>query len=548
MRTKVWILGWLLVAGLSGCPEDKFPCNDIPCDPDCWYELSGDGESCECVCDGDDDDDGDPCSLTGLPQAVDGAAWANPAVYPSIPLRVEVNGDVTGVSASLDTGSSGPGEELAPGEWVLTLLIDGLEETVHPVVISADCGDGSVQTTILDLGVGTQGVQLTDFDEAGLTTTPRIHRVGDALYLTWVATYSEQREAWMQRVDGAGRLQGDRIQLTEAGEADTLYAFTAFGTTSVAVLYQEPGAPYVNKLRILDLEGVELLAPLDLTPEAGAGQPRGDVTFDGEAFVAAYRVYLDTGVEEVRWLRIPEDTLLPIGPVVASSSGDGDPIAGFDPFVFVNVEAVGEVSVVSFVRYRWDDWLEMDLPKTQVATLDADGILVDEQYAGPEAEWTWAWEARLGSLGDDLLLIWSLSDLMDPDPNSPTLFRGETIGSDGILAQGTYQVMLDDAPFDRMDPFVMEYPDHTGVLLWADLRSYEETPESGRIELWVAAVDAELAVGDGVVIDHAVFIAGSSELNGAAAGTNVVMTWEDERHGNGLLDMRSEMVVETAWF
>jgi hypothetical protein len=55
-------------------------------------------------------------------------------------------------------------------------------------------------------------------------------------------------------------------------------------------------------------------------------------------------------------------------------------------------------------------------------------------------------------------------------------------------------------------------------------------------------------VGDGVVIDHAVFIAGSSELNGAAAGTNVVMTWEDERHGNGLLDMRSEMVVETAWF
>ena len=548
MRTKSWIVVWLFLAGLSGCPEDEFPCNEIPCDSDCWYELSGDGESCECVCGDDDDDDtGDPCELTGLPQAVDGAAWANPSAYPSIPLHVEVEGDVTGVAASAGVAGA-DGEDDGDGGWVVSLPIDELDEAIHEVEVAVACGDGSVDIGILELGVGSAGVQLTDYDEVGLTTTPRIHRVGDALYLTWVATYAEEREAWMQRVDGAGRPLGDPIQLTEGGGVDTLYAFTAFGESSVAVLYQEPGAPYVNKLRILDLEGGERMAPLDLTPEAGAGQPRGDLTFDGEAFVAAYRVYLDTGVEEVRWLRIPEDTLLPIGPVVAASSGDADPIAGFDPFVFVNVEAVGEVSVVSFVRYRWDDWMEMGLPKTQVATLAADGTLLDEQYAGPEAEWTWAWEARLGSLGDELLLIWSLSDLTDPDPNSPTLFRGETIGSDGILAQGTYEVMLDDAPFDRMDPFVLGHPDHTAVLLWTDLRSYEETPESGRIELWVAAVDGELAVGDGVIFDHAVFIAGSSELNGAAAGTNVVMTWEDERHGNGLLDMRSELVVETAWF
>ncbi len=549
MRTRVWIAGAAAAIGLLGCPEDEFPCNDIPCDADCWYELSEDGESCECVCDGDDDDDtGDPCELAGLPQAVDGAAWANPAVYPTIPLRVAVEGDVTGVAASLDTGSSGPGEDLGGGEWLVSLAIDGLEETLHPVVIAADCGDGSVETTTLDLGVGSAGVQLTDFDEVGLTTTPRIHRVGDALYLTWVATYDEEREAWMQRVDGAGRPLGDPVQLTEGEGIDTLYAFTAFGQDSVGVLYQEPGAPYVNKLRILDLDGAERMAPLDLTPEAGAAQPRGDLTFDGEAFVAAYRVYLDTGVEEVRWLRIPEDTLEPTGPVVAAASGDGDPIAGFDPFVFVNVEAVGEVSVVSFVRYRWDDWLEMDLPKTQVTTLAADGTVVDEQYAGPEAEWTWAWEARLGSLGDELLLIWSLSDLMDPDPNSPTLFRGQTIAADGILPQGTYQTLLEDAPYDRMDPFVLGHLDHTAVLLWTDLRSYEETPETGRIELWVAPVDGDLTVGDGVIFDHAVFIVGSSELNGAPVGTNVVMTWEDERHGNGLMDMRSEMVIETAWF
>ena len=182
-----------------------------------------------------------------------------------------------------------------------------------------------------------------------------------------------------------------------------------------------------------------------------------------------------------------------------------------------------------------------------MTTRAADGTVLDEQYAGPEAEWTWAWEARIGEIGDELLLIWSVTDLTDPDPDSPTLFRGETIGSDGILAQGTYHLML-DAPFDRMDPYVMGHPDHTAVLLWTDLRSYEETPQTGRIELWVAPVDEELAVGDAVIFDHAVFIAGSSELNGAPAGTNVVMVWEDERDGGGLMDMRSEMVFETAWF
>ncbi len=547
MPMRMWIAGAVLGLTMAGCPSQD-PCAGIECEPPCHLEMLLDGQGCECVCPGDDDDTavGDPCSVSSLPQAVDGAAWANPGVYPKIPLRVAADGDVVEVQAHVGEAST-EGEDQGEGEWLVSLPIDDLSDEVHEVQVVAHCGDSSSDTALLDLGVGSAGVQLTDFDEVGLTTTPRVHRVGDALYLTWVATPGEHREAWMQRVDGAGRLMGDRIALTEADETDTLYAFTAFGEESVAILYQEPGYPYVIKLRILDLEGNERLAPIDLTPEEGAGQPRGDVTFDGEGFVAAYRVYLDTGTEEVRWLRIHEGTLEQTGPVVAAASGDGDPIAGFDPFVFVKVAAAADASVISFVRYRYDGFMLMDLPKTQVATLAPDGTLLDEQYAGPEAEWTWAWEARIGAIDDGLLLIWSLTDLTDPDPNSPTLFRGETLGGDGILAQGTYHLML-DAPFDRMDPFVLGHPEHTAVLLWTDLRSYEETPESGRIELWAAPVDEELAVGDAVIFDHAVFIAGSSELNGAPAGTNVIMTWEDERNGNGLMDMRSEMVLETVWF
>jgi len=61
-------------------------------------------------------------------------------------------------------------------------------------------------------------------------------------------------------------------------------------------------------------------------------------------------------------------------------------------------------------------------------------------------------------------------------------------------------------------------------------------------------MDASMATSTPpAVFGHAVFIEGTSQLNGAPLGSNVLMTWVDERHGNGLFDPKPEMVLDTAW-
>lgn len=44
------------------------------------------------------------------------------------------------------------------------------------------------------------------------------------------------------------------------------------------------------------------------------------------------------------------------------------------------------------------------------------------------------------------------------------------------------------------------------------------------------------------------FIEGTSQLDGALAGTNLMMVWLDQRRGSGIADPRPEVYVETAWF
>ena len=44
------------------------------------------------------------------------------------------------------------------------------------------------------------------------------------------------------------------------------------------------------------------------------------------------------------------------------------------------------------------------------------------------------------------------------------------------------------------------------------------------------------------------FVAGTSDLMETNAGSNVVLVWVDERHGNGIADPKPELYFETAWF
>lgn len=484
------------------------------------------------------------CAVS-LPQAVEGAFWGNPAVYPSLPIRVAVAGEATAVTVAIGS-SSVSAVDGGVGTWTAELPVDQQSLGFHQVDVAAQCADGSSDATSAELGLGTEGVQHTVYADVGPAGTPMLHRLGDQLWLTWTGTYDGDREAWMQRLDGAGRFLGDRIQLTDHVD-DTLYARTAFGADSVAVLYQRPGSPYTNHLKVVGHDGTERLAPIDLDPPSATGRPYGAMAFDGEGFVAVFRVS-DTSGSEIRWVRVAEQTLSVTGPVVVAASGDGDPVGGFEPFAVFGVAAEGDLSMVSFVRDRYNATLATDLPKAQVAVLQRDGTVVYSAYAGTENGWFFDWESRVSVVDGRFVPYWTLTDLTDPAVNPPTLLHGTRADAQGALDpnRGNGTLMI-DATYDRQEPFLTAHPSHPAMLVWTDLRSIEETPP-GQIELWVAPVDDQLAVGQETIFGHARFIAGTSGLNAALAGTNVLMTWIDERHGSGLLDPKPEVYFETAWY
>lgn len=485
-----------------------------------------------------------------LPQAIAGAMMADPTTYPTLPLHLAVAGAVDQVSVQLDDG---PALDAAAGgpTWLAQLPVAGLAEGPHTLTATATGPGGSAQATA-ELVLGTTGVQWTDIAVDGNAGTPALHRRPgeDLLWLTWAdGSEADKRRGWLEPIDGAGRSAGPRVALTPASD-DAPYARAALGQTAVAVLYQLPGGgPYFNRLRVVDLMGAELLAPVALEPPGGFGSFGGDIQYDGAGFVATFRANDGMGGGAVGWLRVDEATLELTGPVEVAASGDGAPDGGFDPFSLVTLAALDDTrSVLTFVRERHNGPLDLLLPKAQLAALDPGGTIAGPDFIASGSDFQWHWEARVRPAGDQLLLLWTTDDLNDPSPTIPTAIRGALVDPASAVGhdEGAGAVLV-QAPETRGEPFFVATDEARGILVWTDQRSYVDL-QTGKIELMATRlVDDALAVDVEDTLTHARFIAGTAHFGGAAAGTNAVVAWIDERHGGSILDPRPEVYLDTIW-
>ncbi len=491
---------------------------------------------------GTDDDDGDddaPVPALTFPQAHRGAFAASPWVYATIPVRVAVDGAVDGVVVTLD-GDEVAAVPGAAGEWVASLPIAGRADGAYPLVARAVRGGVEASATV-ELVLRASGAQITSVPTDGNAGTPRLHRVDDALYLTWTDGRDDdrRRKARVVELDGAGRFVGAPTVLVD-DVADVLYARTAIGGDAVGVLYQQAGGPYTNRFTVVGLDGVARVAPIDLDPVGAYGSYGGDVAFDGEAFVLVWRVNDGAGRSHVRWARVtPAGEVT--GPVVVAAAGDDDPHGGFEPFTVIGVEAVGDRSVVAFTRHLYDATLELTLPQCELVAVDRDGAAGPLAYA--TSGWMWHHECRVLGAAGAAVLVWGSVNLSDPSSTPPTSLRAARIGADATLdpARGAGAVLVEAADH-RTEPAMLD-----GVAAWLDERSYV-VPQDGRIELYVAPVSADLVAGAATVVPHARFIEGTSELGLASLGANRLLVWIDERHGGGVTDPRPEVWIETAWY
>ncbi len=487
-----------------------------------------------------------------LPQAARDAAWANPGVYPTLPVHVKVGGG-TPMAVRARVGDGPWVDATANGDGFLArvpiaALADGMT-TLEAEASEAGKAPAHARAT---LGLGRSGVQLTEFGRDGSAGTPALHTTDHGLFLTWAdRSDAGHKKAWIQEIDGAGRGVGGKVALVARPE-EVLTARVAFGGDEVAVLYQIPGSstPYLSYLTIVDRAGSQRLAPIALEPAGMHGSFSGGVVWDGTAFVAVWRSW-GAAPSEVRWIRVEGTSHRVTGPVVVTRAGAGtaaDPIGGFEPFSFVTVQAVGATSVVGFVRAHWSVPIDLAIPRSEVAVVAADGTVTGPAYAGLAEDYTFHTECKPFRFADGFALVWSAKDLTSSKDNIANRFFATPMAATGGLdpTRGAGNPMF-DALDDRDEPFLLDRP-AGAVMAWLDHRSYAANLQTGRIELFLAPVGADLRTAEPVVFPHARFVAGTSDLALESVGTNVMLTWSDERHGMGIANPKPEIYLETGWF
>ncbi|MBX3159598.1 MAG: hypothetical protein KF773_26740 [Deltaproteobacteria bacterium] len=489
-----------------------------------------------------DDDTTATVTRVALPQALGGAMFANPDAYPTIPVHVAVDatgGEPPGVTVAVDGQTIAALPDAAGTGWVAQVPIAALADGDHALVATSGAVSAAAQ-----LVIGRAGVQYTQISVDGNAGTPRLHRAGDRLFLTWTDRSATARVAWKQEIDGAGRRVGDKVALAGGpGRNDVLYARTALGSATIGVVYQEAGGPYRSFFTIVALDGTTQLAPVALDPPDRFGSHSGDVVFTGDGYDVVWRTNDGMGSSDVRWLHAAEAaTSLTTAPLIAAARGDGAPHAGFDPFTNVSVRRLGDASLVAFVRYRHDAALDLDLPRCQLATIRA-GAVVSTELVDAGGGFFWDDDCRVLDDGTGPVVARAGKDLTSSEDNPRAVMFLTRVPLAPSRGAGAVSV---SAPETRSEPTLVATA-AAPILAWSDARSYADDLSTGEVELYAAPLGADLVTAPNVGFAHTHFIESTADIRGAALGTNAMLVWIDERHGGTILDPRPEVYLETAW-
>jgi hypothetical protein len=496
---------------------------------------------------GGDDDQGASVTAVALPQALAGSMWADPDAYPTIPVHVAVTGTASAVSIALDGGSA-VAATAAGSDWIAQLSIGSVADGAHALVATATGDDGTALTATANLAIGHAGIKWTDFATDSVSATPRLHAVGGKLIVTWSDVSSGTRVDWLQELDGAGSAVGDRVALLGgADQQDILYARTVFGASTLGAMYQWRGDPYVDWFTIVAPDGTQPFAPIALDPDGRVGGWGGDVAFDGTSYFVTWRTAAGPGMFDVRWMKIDEATGAVTGPIVVAVPGAddaADPHGSFDAISNVGVRALGSgASAVAFSRYEYTSSIDTDVLHCEYAILGGDGAIT-ASVLGPTGSLMWSTECRVLDTTAGPIALWATRDLNSPDDNPPIALASAAFTAGALPdGRGNGNLMV-TAPDQRSEPWIVSTAGPQ-LMAWIDDRNYDTI---GRIQLMAAPLTEELAVTQPpTIFDHARFLEGEADVNGAPIGTNAMITWIDERAGGNVNNPTPEIYFETLW-
>ncbi len=477
-----------------------------------------------------------------LPQAIDGAMFVDPVAFPTIPVHVATVAAATTVTVAIDgvatAATLDTGATLA---WTASVPVRSLADGAHTVLVSVD-GAAAVAARLV---AGSQDLEVTAVGLDGNAGTPRLFRDGDHLYATWTDSHTGPRMAWLQQLDGAGSALAPAVALVGgSGQPDVLYARTAFGASTIAVLYQQTAEPYASMFALVGRDG-SVVKPAIALDGSAYGAWGGDVVYDGTAgFDATWRISGGSGDSEIEWMHVDETTGAVTGPLQIAAPGHDDPHGNFDPIIDVTVQHAGSASMVSFLRYEYDAVLGEDVDRCQIVVVE-NGAVVSDQLAENGAGFWWDDDCRILADAGGPALVWPRKDLTSNADNPPDLMVGARAPGGTLASNRGNGAMMVNAPDTREDPWLVATTAGT-VMAWSDARSHG-SGTSGNVQLFAAPVAADLTTATNIAFASSYVVEGTADVHGAPAGTNAIVTWLDERHGGSVLTPMPEVYLETVW-
>ena len=484
-----------------------------------------------------------------VPEAPGGAMSINPLIFPD-PVTVGAYVDEAGAVEFVFDGETVQGlRDADSGRWEAQIHPATVPEGSHPLGITARGGDGQEKTIGVEILVVTQGIEFTNFASAGSATTPRLHTIGDQLWVTWIQPSDSPRRLRAQRLDGAGRRLLDRDVLLTPADQDVVSARAAAAPNGdIGILYQRTdGSPYKNMLTVVKIEtGEVVVEPIELDEPGDSTTADGDIAFDTQGFVAVYRNY-DVEGSELRWVRVnPADASVQ-GPITAAASGDDSPVGSFTQPSFIRVAATPKHAMITFTRNHYDPVLDLMIPRAQAAVVGSDATQLHEGILPQPLELPFGFEAHVHIIRGELVPLWTLISLTDEEINPPhRIFGARVADLVGSAPQGYEAVKIVEAPLLRGEMTLVEHPAAFATMGWSDER--QKDGGNDRISVYCASLDHDLSVKTETYISHSRLISSFSELSGAGLGHNTMMAWLDQRKGGSIISPKSEVYFETLWY
>ena len=505
-------------------------------------------------CDDDDNNSSNEKFTINLPQMITDGLNANPSIYKEIPLRIKASGDSSDkiksivVNINENNYQANVTEDLT--HWVAKIPIEKLENKKYKMIVSAETTNDKKSSVETSLNINDKGIQLTDLTKEGTAKTCSAHYINNQLWIMGADLSNGGKTAWIRQISGTGEWIGDKITIIGA-EKDVVRIYPKIGNETIGILFQKPAKPYKNYFRIIDLQGNELVASIELKVNKDwYCSFHGTVLYKENEYIVVWRE--QNGVDsKIYIMSVNEKTGKTSESIMIAESGDDNPVGMMNLFTPLSAEIIDNVCVVGFYREYLDKTLGVKLFKGIYSSVNLTTKKVTEHYIKDPKKFFDHAETRVYKTNENEFIgIWTAIDVVktegSSDDRSIYYTKIDLEGNpDKSTTKEIYKAVaeVDSICFTKN----LVSTATKGTFVWIDHSYYDTEGKTGKLNLAVAQFKNDNSLSDVLMLENTSLHSGLQSTYIESVNYNKIVLWLDSRNSPSPINPEFEIFMDTIW-